>query len=315
MSRSVLITGASGYIGRLLVRALAEDRRGLETIVATDVCEVPVEARMAGVVYERLDVRTRDAAELFRAHRAGVVVHLAAIVNPGPESSRELEYSVDVEGTHNVLEACLAAKVGRLIVTSSGAAYGYHPDNAPLLTEDSPLRGHPLFAYAHHKRLVEEELARYRAEHPELLQLVFRPGTVLGRGTSNQITNLFEKPVVLGLKESATPFVFIWDEDVVACLVEGVHSEKTGTYNLAGDGVMTLREIASALGKPYVRLPRNVLERMLHVLRGVTRYGPEQVDFLAYRPVLSNEKLKQEFGYRPRLTSRQVFELYRSAHG
>jgi len=43
---------------------------------------------------------------------------------------------------------------------------------------------------------------------------------------------------------------------------------------------------------------------------GMTRYGPEQVDFLRYRPVLSNEKLKSEFGYTPRKTTAQVFEYF-----
>jgi UDP-glucose 4-epimerase len=42
----------------------------------------------------------------------------------------------------------------------------------------------------------------------------------------------------------------------------------------------------------------------------VTQYGPEQVDFLRYRPVLSNRRLKEEFGFTPRKTSRQVFEFF-----
>jgi UDP-glucose 4-epimerase len=40
------------------------------------------------------------------------------------------------------------------------------------------------------------------------------------------------------------------------------------------------------------------------------RYGPEQVDFLRFRPVLSNRRLKEEFGYRPAKTTAEAFEYF-----
>ncbi|HEY6004068.1 MAG TPA: SDR family oxidoreductase [Anaeromyxobacter sp.] len=311
---SVLVTGASGLIGRRLVRALAADRRRIRRIVALDVREPSPADRVSGVEYLDLDIRAPELSEVVASRWIDTVVHLAAIVTPPPGCSREMQYAVDVGGTANVLSACTRNGVRKLIVTSSGAAYGYHPDNAAVLTEDAPLRGNPEFAYSDHKRLVEEMLARYRREHPELLQLVLRLGTVLGDSVSNQITAIFEKPVVVGVRGSPTPFVFVWDEDVAACLVEGVHGSGTGIYNLAGDGVITLREIAAALHKPFVPLPAAVLAAAVALLQrsGRTRYGPEQVDFLRYRPVLSNEKLGRELGYVPKWTTRQAFERWRT---
>lgn len=310
--RRVLVTGARGYIGALVVERLAARAGALTKLVAADVRPVTPAERRADVEYLQLDVRDPSLAAVLSERGIETVVHLAAIVSPGPGSSPALEYSVDVEGTRNVLEACVSAGARHLIVTSSGAAYGYHADNPPALSEDCPLRGNDEFPYAKHKRLVEEMLADYRRTHPELGQLVFRPGTILGASTSNQITNLFEKRVVLGLDGAATPFVFVWDQDVVECIVLGVVGEKTGIYNLAGHGVMTLREIAARLRKPYVSLPPAVVARALGLMSrlGLTRYGPEQVRFLQYRPVLANRRLEQEFGYRLRLTSREVFELY-----
>lgn len=310
----VLVTGAGGYIGRLVAAALGGDPRFGE-VVATDV-RAP-EGAPKGVLAEALDVVDRDAVlAAVGRHRPDAVVHLAAIVTP-PKGGvgREHARRVDVDGTRHVLEACVAHGVGQVVVTSSGAAYGYHADNAPRLAEDAPLRGNDVFAYAHHKRLVEELLAEWRAAHPELRQLIFRPGTILGRTTRNQITAIFERPVVVGLRGVASPFVFIWDEDVVACIVSGVADGREGVYNLVGDGVMTLREIAHALGKPFVAVPPGAMRVALGLLERfhVGPYGPEQVIFLEHRPVLANDRLREEFGYVPR-SSRDTFATWAAHH-
>jgi len=244
-----------------------------------------------------------------------VVVHLASIVTPGKNSNRAFEYDVDVNGTRNLLQACVAHGVRRLIVSSSGAAYGYHADNPEWLTESDPVRGNEVFAYSCHKRLVEEMLAEYRASHPDLEQIIFRIGTILGPTVRNQITDLFEKPKILAIAGSDSPFVFIHDQDVVGAIQHGIDSKNVGIFNVAGDGKLTIFEIAERLGKTCRVLPAGLLKTALWVLKklNLTQYGPEQLDFLRYRPVLLNTRLKEVFGYTPKLTSAQVFDLYRNA--
>ena len=320
MMPRVLVTGAAGYLGSTLLEALAERRRrgqGPDHVVAGDVRAVPPERRRHGIEYEMLDVREPGLGELLARHGIDTVVHLAAIVTPGPKSSRELEYSVDVLGTRNVLEACVSAAARRLIVTSSGAAYGYHPDNPAWLNEDHPIRGNEEFAYSRHKRLVEEMLADYRHRHPTLEQVVFRVGTILGEATRNQITALFERRRLIAIRGSASPFVFIWDRDVVGAIERAIFGGPAGIYNVAGDGALSIQEIAARLGKRCLTIPAGVLRLVLGVLHplGLSPYGPEQVGFLRYRPVLDNRRLKEVFGYVPELTSAEVFELYCKAHG
>jgi UDP-glucose 4-epimerase len=314
---AVLVTGAAGYVGRLCVAALAKRLGELSALVALDWTEVDPSERIAGVVYAQGDICDHALKDLFREHGIDTVVHLASIVRAPKGAPADLAYRVDVLGTKNVLEACESAGARRLIVTSSGAAYGYHPDNPEWLDEDDPLRGNDEFEYSKNKRLVEGMLAQWREERPELRQVVFRPGTVVGPDVHSPVTDLFEKPVMLGIVGAESPFVFIWDQDLVACLVDAVFSDKVGIYNQAGDGALTPREIATMLNKPYVALPASVVKAILWALKGlgVTDNGPERVAFLRYRPVLSNRRLKEEYGYTPQLTSREAFELYARARG
>jgi len=314
---AVLVTGAAGYVGRLCVAALAKRRDELSALVALDWTDVDPTERIDGVIYERDDICNPALKELFRAHSIDTVIHLASIVRAPKGAPKDLAHRVDVLGTQNVLESCEAVGAKRLIVTSSGAAYGYHPDNPQWLDEKDPLRGNDEFEYSKNKRLIEEMLARWRQERPELQQVIFRPGTVVGEDVHSPVTDLFENPVIIGIAGSESPFVFIWDQDLVACLVDAVFSDKVGIYNQAGDGALTPREIAKMLGKPYIALPASTVKAALWILKrlGLTENGPERVAFLRYRPVLSNRRLKQEYGYTPQLTSREAFELYARARG
>ena len=314
VARRVLVTGADGFLGRTVVAALSR-LPDIQHVVAVDVREVPAERRLPGVVYAVQDVRTPEISAALREHAIDTVVHLASIVTPGRGSTRQFEYSVDVLGTRNVLEACVANGVEHVVVSSSGAAYGYHADNPAWLDEGDALRGNQAFAYAHHKRLVEEMLAAYRVSHPALRQTVLRIGTILGENVRNQITALFEKPRILAIRGSDSPFVFIWDEDVTGCVIHAITTGRAGCFNVAGDGALTLPQIASILHKPMLVLPATLLKLALTIGAhlGLTRYGPEQLDFLRYRPVLSNKRLKDEFGYVPRKTSLEAFLAFKAA--
>ncbi len=314
-ARRILVTGADGFLGQGLIAELAR-RNHTDAVVATDVREVPPARRLPGITYQVLDVRDSGLSALLAEHQIDSVVHLASIVTPGKGSNRAFEHSVDVGGTHNVLDACVAQGVKHLIVSSSGAAYGYHADNPAWLTEDHPLRGNPVFTYSDHKRLVEEMLAQYRAQHPALAQTVLRIGTILGERVDNQITALFEKPRLIAIAGSDSPFVFIWNEDVTGAICHALSGDAPpGCYNLAGDGALTIHEIAQRLGKRTRVLPAGLLKAALAIGKtvGVSRYGPEQLDFLRYRPVLLNTALKTRFGYTPAQTSGQAFDAFVAA--
>ena len=309
----VLVTGGGGFLGSHVVAAL-DVHPGVELVVCGDVRQ-PQHPR-DGVVYERCDVTDASAlAPILLRHRIDTVVHLASIVNPGRDSDVAMEYRVDVDGSRNVLEACVAAGVKRVVVSSSGAAYGYHPDNPEWLRESDAVRGNDEFPYSRHRRLVDEMLDAYRSSNPELEQVVFRIGTILGPNVANQITALWDGSRVLAIRGSESPFVFIWVDDVVGAMVRAVTGGPAGTFNVAGDGKLTVTQIAGRLGKPVFTIGPGALGfalRIGHALR-LTVHGPEQVRFLQHRPVLANERLKKVFGYTPTKTSSQAFDAYLDA--
>jgi len=312
----VLITGALGYLGQTVLKRLHKDLQDgkIEGLVAMDVKEASMDQQLLGVKYVQADIRDETLWTHLEAYQITTVIHLAAILD-SQSSSREFQYEVDVLGTKNILDACLKVGAKRIVISSSGAAYGYYKDNPEWLSETDPPRGNEIFAYSAHKRLVEEMLAKYRENHPELEQVIFRVCTILGATTDNLITNLFDKKRILGINGHLSPYVFIWDEDVAACMQQAVFSANTGIFNLAGDGAITNSDLAKILKKSYLSLPAGLLRFALSVGNklGLTQYGPDQLLFIQYRPVLDNRKLKSVFGYTPQKTSLETFQYYLEA--
>jgi len=303
---SILVTGAAGAVGRAFLEVLAEKELP-GPVTATDLHR-PI-GLPDGIDFVELDVRDDEPDRVIGKVKPDVVVHLASIVTPPKGASPELAYDVDVNGTQNILSACRRHNVRRLVVTSSGAAYGYHEDNSVPLRENDPIRGNEEFPYSHHKRLVEEMLAKARKTTPKLEQVILRVGTVLGDRIENQITDLFQQPKVVAVQGSDSPFVFIWTNDLARILLRAATDGPPGIYNVAGDGAVDVNELGRIMGKPVTRIPAWVLKMVLRVVRvvGLSQYGPEQVRFLQYRPVLDNTRLKTEFGYTPQKTSAEVF--------
>lgn len=302
MKTHILITGAGGYIGRQLAARL---------LTQFEVTGIDLRSDLrAGFPLLAMDIRDPALASFMANRKITHVVHLAAVLEDSGD--RQRDYDIDVNGTRNVLVACVNAGVRHITVTSSGAAYGYYADNPEWLTESCALRGNPEFAYSHHKRLVEEMLADYRRNFPELSQLVLRVGTVLGEHTNNLITNLFLRKKLITIRGSAAPFVFIWDQDLVSIIEKGVLEESDGIFNVAGDGCLAVSELANILHKPVMSISAPLLKSILAIgkLLRVGRYGPNQVNFLRYRPVLDNRSLKSDFGYVPEKTSKQAFEFF-----
>lgn len=317
MNETILVTGGAGFLGTHVVRALSQ-HAGVKKIIIGDLTGPRTDSwiglapsDVTKIDFLRLDVTDpASVARAFAAERIDVVVHLAAIMDTGVDTAKE--YAVDVDGARHVFEAAAAHGVRRLVVSSSGAAYGYYADNPEQITESDRVRGNDEFPYSKHKRLVEEMLANFRGTHPAMTQTILRIGTILGPGVDNQITRLWESKRILHIAGADSPFVFIWIDDVAEIIARAATDGPAGIFNVAGDGAVSIPEIAERLGKKLLTIPAWALTAALAVgstLR-LSNHGPEKVRFLRYRPVLDNRALKEEFGYTPRYSSAQAFEEF-----
>jgi UDP-glucose 4-epimerase len=310
-----LITGGSGYIGSRLVDLLAR-REDTEKIVIADVVQ-PRGGYRPKTQFERVDVRDRGAvhAALQRAN-PDVLVHLAFILNPIHDEG--LMYDVDVNGTHNVLEAAADVGVAQVLVATSGVAYGAFPDNPNPITEDWPVRGVARFSYARDKTESDRIVQLWALQHPDVVTTIVRPCIVYGPNVDNYLVRLWSKAPFLadtGNIDSTTQFVH--EDDVVEAISRLLLGRHAGQFNLSADGLMTLRECAELIDVPIRKLPVWLYRALATLLWRVrlSEVPPGLIDFALYPWIVSNDKLKKTLDWTPRYTSRETFEIAMRAQG
>lgn len=310
MALKILITGAAGDIGTRLTKQLDILTESKEIdLYTTALTELSYESNSTHGVF---DIRQIEFLDWVSEIKPDVIIHLASIIKLPDGMTEQEAFDIDVKATESLLKCAVNNSVKKFAVTSSGAAYGYWPDNPEWLTEEHPVRGNDDYFYSRHKKCVEKLLESYRKDYPQLKQVILRPGTVLGPNFENPITSMFEKPNIMGIAGASSPFVIIWVDDLVQYLVEAALSDVEGVFNVAGDGTLTLKDIAKRLNKRYIAVPSCIIKTALAILKPLrlSQYGPEQVKFIQFRPVLKNQKIKTVFKHQPLKTTSEAFDAF-----
>jgi len=167
----VLVTGSEGHIGRVLVERLRAANYEIRTLDRA--------AQRKGDDWEHLPGDLRDISVVRRAVQGmDAVAHLGAI--PGDRRGGADEVlAVNVQGTWNVLLACVEAGVGRVVYYSSVNALGnFGPRQAAYLPIDDSYPRHPLSPYQLSKHLGEETCRSFSARHG-IVTVCLRPVGVM----------------------------------------------------------------------------------------------------------------------------------------
>jgi UDP-glucose 4-epimerase len=314
-SLTVAVTGPTGDIGRSLLRALEKSR---EVALVNTMARRPFDPEAAGLrhtEYRRGDVLDRGSVDRLVAD-ADVVVHLAFLILGSLEETRR----INLEGSRNVFEAAVAAGATRLVYASSVAAYGFHGDNPPLLTEDLPPRGTNRHYYSAQKARLESVLAEI-VDGTDTGAYVFRPCIVAGPDALMLLENIpyvqladripgpvrralelmpAVKPV---LPDPGVPFQLVHHDDVATALRAAVLGRGSpGIYNLAGRGELTMSDLANALGWYSVPMPEIAVDAAAGLVARLP-FAPAEAQWIeAVRtPVLMDtSKARRELRWRPR---------------
>jgi UDP-glucose 4-epimerase len=305
---AVAITGAAGYIGTRLCDELA--KRGDTAAIGIDV-SIP-RAPASGLQFRRMDVRDPRLGEFWRETGVTAIAHLASVFDPihDPEKMRD----VNVEGTRNVLAAAEQCGADQILLIGSTAAYGAHPDNPPVLTEDRPLRPNAGCRYAIDQAEVEQMVADFAASHRAIEVAVLRACAVLGPNVRNFIARSFQQPLVM-LPAGADPELqFVHEDDLLAACLLILRERHAGTWNLVGEGTLRLSDCLSRIGNRVLRLPAPVLKRVAGALwrlrLPVTEVPPSFLPFLRFPCLAAGERARHQFGFSPRFSTAEAFDSY-----
>ncbi len=320
---TVAVTGPTGEIGRSAVRALERSPSVGRLVGMARRPFDPAEHGWTRAEYRRGDIRDRAAVEALVAG-ADVVVHLAFVIFGSREETRR----VNLEGSRNVFEAAAAAGARRLVYTSSVAAYGFHPDNPDVLSEEAGPRATEGFYYSAQKAELERALEDALAGS-DTAAYVLRPCIVAGRDAPALVTSLVRRVPLSGIvrrgvralerlpllspviPDPGIPFQLVHHDDVASAIAAAVEGRgAAGVYNLAAPDPLRARDLARALGWRWVPVPRALSGAVAGAVGRLPLAPPEAEWLNALRkPVLMDcSKARRELGWRPARSGRETLD-------
>lgn len=340
---TVLITGAAGYVGGMLVRKFAA-REDVAKVIGLD--KEPLPEFIQGIPkLEYLEMNTADAwEEKVRPLAPDIVIHAAWQIRDlyGNSATQTLW---NITGSDKVFDFALNERqVRRLIHFSTVASYGAFKDNTleHRYTEDEPFRVSE-YRYAEEKRIAEEHLKeKYLKQTNAATVAIVRPAAITGpRGRYARIrfglqsalsgTLKGEKSFFYSLVSLMVSFVpvtkkwlrqYVHEDDVVG-IVEALAFDtvpvKYEAFNLAPPGAAVLGpDMARAVGKRPVPMHPYLIALafffMWHLSRGKVPTSRGSWRGYSYPIAVSGEKVTRLLGYRYTVESLDAFQYTDGAY-
>jgi len=252
----ILVTGGAGFIGSHLLDELIKE--GFEVTVFDDLSTGRIEnirhhLEKRKIRFIQGDIRSRKDVET-ALEGVEAVFHLAAITSiPYSVKHPKVTYEVNVEGTRNLLEACLRSSVEKFIFISTCGVYG-EPEYLPV---DEKHPTNPISPYAESKLKAEEACMKLQEAYG-LKTTVFRPFNIYGLRQRNDwyggvIANFIERlrggkpPVIYGDGKQTRDFIYV-DDAVRAFMTALNNNNAVGkTFNIATGIPTSINQLAQLL--------------------------------------------------------------------
>jgi nucleoside-diphosphate-sugar epimerase len=300
-----LVTGGAGYFGELLTRKLLE--RG-DSVRIFDI-NAPTEIG-PGVDFIRGDIRDLDTL-LTACRGVDVVFHNAAQV--AMAKNKDLFWSVNRDGTKNLLEAAARQAVKKIIYTSSSAVYGV-PKSNPVTEKMAPI---PVEEYGRAKLSGEALCWEYATKASDVS--IVRPCTIIGPGRLGIFQILFEWifqgkniPVFDGGKNI---YQFVHGDDFAQLCIRASAVRGADVFNGGTDRFETMRELLEHLcrhagtGSKVKSLPMRPIMAAMKIASALSISPLVDYHALMYGRSIYFDvtKAREKLGWTPRFSNKEMF--------
>ncbi len=314
----VVVTGVSRYLGAHVAARLAADPR-IDRVIGVDVPELAPEVGGLLDRVERVRVDAGAVGGLLADLDVDTVVHLALASAPDPQhGGRAAMKEQNVIGTMQLLAACQRApRLRKLVVRSSTAAYGASFRDPAVFTEETEPREVPRGGFGRDILDIEGYVRGFRRRRPDVTATVLRFAPFIGSTADTTLTRYFSLPVVPTIFGRDARLQFLHFDDALEVLHRSVIEDHSGTYNVAGPGVLALSQAIRRAGRVAVPVLEPGLSGAVALARamGYGRYGLDQVDLFVHGRVVDISRLEREYGFTPRSTAAAFDDFIRAHHG
>jgi UDP-glucose 4-epimerase len=308
--RVVLVTGVGRYLGAHLAARLSADPR-IDRVIGVDVAAPSAElARILhGVHLRPMDLRAPGVLRVLVDAQVEAVAHLGVATAPDPHSGgRPAMKEHNVIGTLQLLAACQQAPlVNKLVVRSSTAAYGASFRDPAIFTEETEPRAVPRGGFAKDVLDIEGYVRGFRRRRPDVAATVLRFAPFIGSSADTRLLRYFAAPLVPTVFGRDPRLQFVHVDDAFEVLLRAVLERHSGTYNVAGSGVLTLSQAVRRAGRLAVPIPEPGLSTLATAARRAVSL--DQLDLFVHGRVVDTTRLVKEFGFEPRSTAEAFDEF------